>query len=62
MCCWKMKLVTDSSYTGPEIVYTSVIAVLNWKLVVKNICVCMILGKCLEREFFVLRRYILHVV
>jgi len=52
MYCRKMKSVTDRSYTGTQIVYTSAIAALNWKLVFfLNICVYMTLEKHLQRQF-----------
>jgi hypothetical protein len=59
---WEMQSVTDSSYTGTVIVCTSAIAVLNWGLDFGNICLYMVLGGLLEREFCVLRGYILHVM
>jgi hypothetical protein len=64
MCYWKMKSATESSYTGTEFVYTSTsaIAALKKKMFFLNICVYMILGKYLEREISVFRRYIVHVI
>jgi hypothetical protein len=43
-------LENESSYTGTEIVYTSAIAVLNWKLVFKDICVYMTLEEMFEKR------------
>ena len=53
MYCCKMKSVIDRSFTGTQIVCTSAIAALNWKLFFffLNIRVYMTLVKHLQRQF-----------
>ena len=50
MYCWKMKSVIDRSYTGTQILHTSALAALKYKLIFKNIPVYMTLEKHLRRE------------
>jgi len=55
--------VTDRNYTGTQIVYTSAIAALNWKLVffLKYSCVHDI-GETLAKTVYVSWRYIFEVM
>jgi hypothetical protein len=51
MYCWKRKSVIDGSYAGIQIVYTSAIAALNYKLVFKYVRVHITLEKYMKKEF-----------